>query len=378
MIDTPGFDDTNRSDIDTLKTLSSYLSASIANGIRISGIIFLHRISDNRLGNTGFRNLRMFKKLSGTSTWPNTVIGTTMWQTNEYEDGERRERELMGNVNYFGDMLSRGAKLFRIAEHGTGVDEQRHSVLRIVSYLVQRMSDLPAVELEIQRELVLEGKTLDATAAGREALGDLYHLQQQLARQLEDAQREMQEAITHHDTEHAQQLRALEEDCERQIQDSKREQEKLNLSLMEMHEEEMERVQMKLDDLEHEHQALLARKRRELQDMEDSQVLMREQFAIDAARWEKQCLDAATLQKKRRAHDELDRECKQSVAKSRHEAAQQETQIRSIRKARGAMRHNVANGMSSGVANGVTTALTTALGAAGRISCASFLISTQT
>ncbi|PVI00554.1 hypothetical protein DM02DRAFT_655302 [Periconia macrospinosa] len=65
MIDTPGFDDTNRPDIDTLKIVSSYLSASFANNVRLNGIIYLHRISDNRLGNSGLCNLHMFKKLSG-------------------------------------------------------------------------------------------------------------------------------------------------------------------------------------------------------------------------------------------------------------------------------------------------------------------------
>ena len=62
LIDTPGFDDTETADIDTLKTIAAYLSASYANGVRINGIVYLHRISDNRLSGTSSRNLRMFKK----------------------------------------------------------------------------------------------------------------------------------------------------------------------------------------------------------------------------------------------------------------------------------------------------------------------------
>jgi hypothetical protein len=106
LIDTPGFDDTNRSDIDTLKTIASYLSASFANGVRLSGIVYLHRISDNRVAGSGMRNLRMFKQLSGSSAWPNTVIGTTMWGADEYAKGIERERELSNEPNYFGDILS--------------------------------------------------------------------------------------------------------------------------------------------------------------------------------------------------------------------------------------------------------------------------------
>ncbi|CEL10993.1 hypothetical protein ASPCAL14100 [Aspergillus calidoustus] len=47
VIDTPGFNNTNRSDIETLAVLASYLGASYANGIQINVIIFLHPITNN-------------------------------------------------------------------------------------------------------------------------------------------------------------------------------------------------------------------------------------------------------------------------------------------------------------------------------------------
>jgi hypothetical protein len=93
-MDTPGFDDTEATDIETLKTIAGYLSASDANGVRINGIVYLHRISDNRLSGTISRNLRMFKKLNSAKAWPNTIVGTTMWRADEHLQGELREREL--------------------------------------------------------------------------------------------------------------------------------------------------------------------------------------------------------------------------------------------------------------------------------------------
>ena len=68
LIDTPGFDDTNYSDADTLKTCANYLGASYANGVRLTGIVYLHRISDSRLGRSSLRTLQMFRKLSGTKS----------------------------------------------------------------------------------------------------------------------------------------------------------------------------------------------------------------------------------------------------------------------------------------------------------------------
>ncbi|KAF2807131.1 uncharacterized protein BDZ99DRAFT_353274, partial [Mytilinidion resinicola] len=242
LIDTPGFDDTNRSDIDTLKTIATYLSTSFANGVRISGIIYLHRISDNRLSGTGLRNLRVFKKLAGSNAWPNTVIGTTMWKADEYMQGEAREIELSGDVTYFGDLLSRGAKLFRIAEHETGAEEQRHSSLRVVSHLLQRTRTVAVIDLRIQRELVVDGKTLDATAAGREALGNLYHLRRQLARQVEIARHDMQDALKVRDIESARQLQAIETECTRKISKSQKQQQKLKTSLMEIHDKEVDKL----------------------------------------------------------------------------------------------------------------------------------------
>ena len=370
MIDTPGFDDTNRSDIDTLKTISTHLSASFVNGVRISGIIYLHRISDNRLGKTGFQNLRMFKKLSGAATWPNTVLGTCGWQSDQYEHGERRELELMGNYDYFGEMMSTGAKVMRIAEHGTGIGEQRRSALSIVSYLIQQSIIRPAVELGIQRELVTEGKCLDATSAGKEAIGDLCHLQCQLSHQLRETRRDMREALDHRDTNHLQQLRALQEDCKRRIESSKHQQASLRTSLMDMHNVELQRIQTQLNDMEIEQCDVLATKRQELEDMEDSLKLMREQSALDVIHWERQRLDIAALQKRQCANDVVHRECQKSCIMIRREAAQQEARLRSISRAKGAVRHEIA----SGIANGAATALATAIGTAGKISCTSQVI----
>ena len=383
MIDTPGFDDTSRSDIDTLKTISNYLSVSFTNGIRISGIIYLHRISDNRLSGSGLKNLRMFKKLSGTSVWPNTVIGTTMWQADQHRLGEWREKELIDNNDYFGDMLARGAKAFRIAEHGTGADEERHSALCIVSYLIQRISCSPELELDIQRELVLEEESLDATSAGKEALGHLYGLRCQLDRQLQDACQEMQDAMSHRDTERLQQLQAFEKDCERQIEEAESQQERLKTSLMDINEAEMEKVKLRLENIEVEQRAVLTRKQLELDAMEESLRVMREQAALDAARKqqelentkeslklmrEQSALDAAQKQKrdqeiqalkqKRRAAEGLNRECEQNITELRYELAQQRAQLESIKEAKGAMRYSIVEGVAKGAA---TAAMTTVL-----------------
>lgn len=76
LIDTPGFDDTERSDVQVLQDISHWLSMSFKDGIRPSGIIFMHRISDVRMTRSALRNLIMFKKLFGETAYQSVVSVT--------------------------------------------------------------------------------------------------------------------------------------------------------------------------------------------------------------------------------------------------------------------------------------------------------------
>ncbi len=48
LVDTPGFDDSTRSDVEVLRELAAWLTATYAKEIRLSGIIYLHRINQPR------------------------------------------------------------------------------------------------------------------------------------------------------------------------------------------------------------------------------------------------------------------------------------------------------------------------------------------
>jgi hypothetical protein len=79
LIDTPGFNDTNRSDIETLSMLASYLGASYANVVSIHGILIIHPITDNRMSGSTMRNVEMMKKMCGWASYQNLVVAPTMW-----------------------------------------------------------------------------------------------------------------------------------------------------------------------------------------------------------------------------------------------------------------------------------------------------------
>lgn len=96
LIDTPGFDDTNRGDTAVLKDIATWLGETYKNQIRLSGVLYLHRIIDVRMAGSAKRNLLMFIELCGSDCFKHVVLATTMWSVmKDRAEAERREKELI-------------------------------------------------------------------------------------------------------------------------------------------------------------------------------------------------------------------------------------------------------------------------------------------
>ncbi|KAF7424180.1 hypothetical protein PC9H_009483 [Pleurotus ostreatus] len=68
FIDTPGFDDTTKSGADILAMITAFLASTYRQGTTLSGVIYIYRISDFRMGGISTRNFKMFRKLCGEAT----------------------------------------------------------------------------------------------------------------------------------------------------------------------------------------------------------------------------------------------------------------------------------------------------------------------
>lgn len=125
----------------------------------LSGIIYLHKITDTRVGGVAKRNFSVFRRLCGDSTLKNAIIVTNMWTPNADENvtalEAEREQELATNDKFFKKALDNGA---RMARHYNSV-ESAHSIVR------QILANKPQA-LQIQRELVDDRKKLAETGAG--------------------------------------------------------------------------------------------------------------------------------------------------------------------------------------------------------------------
>ena len=78
LIDTPGFDDTRKSDTDVLKDIAGWLLVAYRDNIRLSGMVYLHSISETRMKGSHMTNLRMFQKLAGLENMGHVILTTTM------------------------------------------------------------------------------------------------------------------------------------------------------------------------------------------------------------------------------------------------------------------------------------------------------------
>ncbi|RPB03413.1 hypothetical protein L873DRAFT_1591928, partial [Choiromyces venosus 120613-1] len=191
LVDTPGFNDTTRSDTEVLTEICDWTSKTFKEERLLSGIIYLHRITDVRMDGSAVKNLRMFQKLCGRGALMNVFLTTTQWsRVTDLADGESREKGLCQDRNFWGILLEKGATLQRF--QGT-----RESGLKLIADL---MSNQPEA-LDIQNQIVTQNRTIVETDAGQCINEELIEQEKKYKRELEALERERQEAIAEKDEE---------------------------------------------------------------------------------------------------------------------------------------------------------------------------------
>ncbi|KZT01509.1 P-loop containing nucleoside triphosphate hydrolase protein [Laetiporus sulphureus 93-53] len=195
LVDTPGFDDTMRSDAEILTIIAAYLSYEFLKNTRLVGVIYLHRISDNRMGGIALRNFRMFVALCGRMALPNAAIVLNMWNEVDPEVALRREEELVSKDIFFKPAIDAGASVFHHDNGSSSAEE-----------IIRHMSSRRPIALAIQIELVKQRKPLRDTAAGMALLGDLAEKQRKNEEQLRHMQEEINDALARQDEDDREEL----------------------------------------------------------------------------------------------------------------------------------------------------------------------------
>lgn len=174
LVDTPGFNDTDKSDMEILQMISDWLKKTYVllsccmllpflkdrilfryrKNIKLAGIVYLHKITDNRMAGTPHRNLRMFGQLCGDQAVKKVILVTTMWDEIKTWAGAQREHDL--RIHYWRGMIEKGALVARFRN-------TRQTAWKIIDMIIQE----PTAEvLLLQEELVDLKLRLNETKAG--------------------------------------------------------------------------------------------------------------------------------------------------------------------------------------------------------------------
>lgn len=182
LIDTPGFDDSDRSDSDILGVIALTLAKIYEERIPLLGVVYLHRISDPRVGGASRKSVRILEAMVGPQAFGCVLLATTMWDKVSPTEGERRERELVDNPEFFGKICNRGQAPGAMVQRHTGT---RDSAQRIMKNFIlqQQSSGQMQTLLLIQHQLVDLKLSLEDTTAGKVVDAGL---RQQQAKQQEE------------------------------------------------------------------------------------------------------------------------------------------------------------------------------------------------
>ena len=259
LVDTPGFDDALKSDVEILQMIAAFLATTYVKigawyssifytellrryekGSKLSGVIYVHRILDHRFGGVGGRNFDMLRKLCGDAAFKNVVLVTNMWSEVSPDIGEAREYELF-------------SKFFKVAIHNGARMVRHYNTIQSAHDIVRRIVGKRPVVLQIQRELVDEREDIVGTTAGQ-AINQ--YLKEQIKRyqlELEEVREEMEQALQEMDEETMQELeqekRKLEQkmerikmESERMVADYATEKERMDVRVVGMEQDEADRT----------------------------------------------------------------------------------------------------------------------------------------
>ena len=130
------------------------------------------------------QNLKMLRFLCGDRALPNVVLATTRWtdpaQTQDFQEQQQRQVELISKPGYWGDLIHQGAT-------PAHYDGTYASALSIISHL----EGCPPVVLDIQCQMVDDGYPLLQTAAGRYLDDDFLKREAELQHQLDEVRMQL-------------------------------------------------------------------------------------------------------------------------------------------------------------------------------------------
>ncbi|EPS45311.1 hypothetical protein H072_697 [Dactylellina haptotyla CBS 200.50] len=215
LVDTPGFDDTYVSDKDILEGISDCLRECVSDGLKVSGILYVHPITEARMKGSAMKNLRMFRKVMGDGNMGQCCLLTTKWSLQPREKSEDFEHQLKTNPHFWKLLIDQGASIARFGD-------SQPSAMQIIYPLAKKSGFVPQLTKEIN-----EGKTLGETEAGIEVLDNIEEAKKKHEEEKRELQKDYEEALRNRDKKLAQMIAEEKQRVEKEINEMRAAQEEL-------------------------------------------------------------------------------------------------------------------------------------------------------
>lgn len=163
LIDTPGFDDDQRSDVMILEDIAKWMALrGYVKDHLLDGLIFLHPVLFNRVGGSERNRTRLLQAILGKDAYSRVIIATTFWESIKNE--EEINKWLDGRMNVGGvwhQMIEHGAQMIRHNKSKESADNIIREIIKITDRL-GKVEPLLRTELKKQQGRVIK------TTAGKE------------------------------------------------------------------------------------------------------------------------------------------------------------------------------------------------------------------
>ena len=228
-------------------------------GAKLAGVIYVHRISDDKFGGLAVKNFRMFRELCGEKTLENVILMTNMWGRVTPQQGTDREQQLKDK--YFKAAIEKGAQLCR----HTNTPESARVILRKI------LKNEPLV-LKIQHELIDQGKDIGQTGAGEELNREIREVVEKYQREIRELEENMRKAIDEKDEESREELeeerRRMQEEMEKLRKDSTEMESKFEKARQEMEERINARFEVQMERIQEAYEAEIRRYEKKVEELE--------------------------------------------------------------------------------------------------------------
>ncbi|KAI0549167.1 P-loop containing nucleoside triphosphate hydrolase protein [Xylaria curta] len=228
LIDTPGFDDDIRTDIDVLQEQIFLFAQLYKFSAPLVGVIYLHSICKNRIGGSTMRNFRMLEQMCGFHAVHRIVLVTTMWNTIQpgslqHSNARERQMELITDEKFWGYMCRQGSQALQF-------DGGKESALQAIDALVHRHIQDGPITFQIQREIVDEGKDVWACSAARQIAQELIRVNEDCGRTIDQLSIQLTQAERQSDRDRTLRIAEERRAFERRLQDVQKANEQLQTS----------------------------------------------------------------------------------------------------------------------------------------------------